>query len=213
MKNFSNIMILLGSLLATSCAMMEHRDFENQMNPYRMDDDPLFMPNKDFTVVPGDTGRFYRNSKEISNRTPATARMKEKDLYNNSIKRELVGLENQMNDAQYQEYIRIRNSLGSDSEKIYYLRLPAKDKREYLALRRIEVPQYYTVRESRMATYNSEVIMGMGKKDVLRSWGQPDKKDVSGDPRYQNERWAYSRHGKVKYIYFEGGQVGGWTEQ
>lgn len=213
MKMTTNLLILLVSLAASSCAMMERRDFEAQMDPYQMNNDPLFMPNRDFAVVPGDTGRFYRSHNEINERTPATERMREKDLYNNSIKRELVGLENQMDAAEYQQYIKIRNSLGSDSEKIYYLRLSARDKAEYLALRRIESPRYYSVRESKVASFNSEIIMGMGKKDVLRSWGQPDKKDFSGDPRYQNERWAYSRNGRVKYIYFEGGQVGGWTEQ
>ncbi len=213
MKKTTNLLILLLSLAASSCAFMEHRDFEAQMDPLQANNDPLFMPNRDFAVVPGDTGRYFRTHNEINDRTPATTQMREKDLYNNSIKRELAGLENNMDDAKYQEYIRIRSSLGSDSEKIYYLRLSQKDKREYLQLRRIEVPRYYTVRESRMAAYNSEVIMGMGKKDVLRSWGQPDRKDVSGDPQYQNERWAYSRNGKVKYIYFEGGQVGGWTER
>lgn len=213
MKMTINLLILLISLIVSSCAMMEHRDFEGQMDPYRADNDPLFIPNRDFAVVPGDTGRFYRSNQEINERTPATARMKEQDLYKSSIKRELRGLENQISDAEYQYYLRIRNSLGSDSEKIYYLRLSQAEKKEYLALRRIEVPRYYSVRESKIASFQKEIVMGMGKSDVLRSWGQPDKKDYSGDPRYQNERWAYSRNGTVKYIYFEGGHVGGWTEQ
>lgn len=213
MKYITNILILLISIAASSCAMMEHRDFEAQMDPYQANNDPLFLPNRDFAVVPGDSGRYFRNNNEINERTPATAQMREKDLYNNSIRRELVGLENKMDDATYQEYIKVRDKLGSNSEKIYFLRLSSHEKREYLQLRRIKVPQYYTVRESRIASYSKQVIMGMGKKDVLRSLGQPDKKDYSGDPRFQNERWAYSRNGTVKYIYFEGGQVGGWTEQ
>ena len=212
MKRISNLLILFFLLALTSCAMYEHRDFEAQMDPMRVDD-PMFMPGSDFAVVPGDEGRYYRSSSEIRGRTPATKRLMEKERYANSLKRELVGLENKIDDAEYQEYLKIRDRLGSDSEKIYFLGLTPRQRQEYLAIRRIEAPKYYTVRESAMASFQSEIIMGMGKNDVLRSWGEPDRKDYAGDPRYQNERWAYSRNGKVKYIYFEGGFVGGWTEQ
>lgn len=212
MKNITNILILLVLFSLTGCAMLEHRDFEAEMDPFRMDD-PMFLPNRDFAVVPGDDGRYYRNETEIRGRTPATRRMLEKERFDNSLKREVVSLENKLDDAGYQEYLKIRNKLGSDSEKIYYLGLTPREKREYLSIRKIQAPKYYTVRESQMATYQKEVVMGMGKTDVLRSWGEPDRKDYSGDPRYQNERWAYSRNGRTKYIYFEGGLVGGWTEQ
>lgn len=210
MRRLTNLLILCFAF--TSCAMFEHRDFEREMDPMRMDD-PMFIPNRDFAVVPGDDGRYYRNDNEIKGRTPATERVRQEDLYADSIKRELRSLESKMNDAEYQEYIRIRAQLGSDSEKIYFLRLKESERHEYLGVKRIETPRYYTVQESRMASFGNEIVLGMDKNDVLRSWGQPDRKDVSGDPVYQNERWAYSRNGAVKYIYFQGGHVGGWTEQ
>lgn len=210
MIRLTNLLILL--LLLSGCAMLDNRDFAEQMDPMRVDD-PLFVPNQHFSVVTGDDGRYYRDDSQIKGRTPATQRGQQEDLYTNSIKRELRGLESKMNDAEYQEYLRIRDQLGSDSEKIYYLRLRNSEKQEYLGIKRIETPRYYTVRESKLATFGREIVLGMNKNDVLSSWGHPDRKDVSGDPRYQNERWAYSRNGVVKYIYFQGGHVGGWTQQ
>lgn len=194
--------------------MLEHRDFAREMDPLRVDD-PMFIPNHDFAVVPGDDGRYYRNHDEINSRTPASNRMQVQSLYTQSLKRELQKLEAQLDDEQYQNYTKIRNELGDDSEKIYYLRLKQSQKSEYLAIRNIEAPHYYnyTDQETKMAHWGREIVLGMSKNQVIQSWGRPDRKDFSGDSRYQNERWAYSQNGTVRYIYFQGGKVGGWTEQ
>lgn len=61
------------------------------------------------------------------------------------------------------------------------------------------------------AVQNEEIIVGMPKNAVERSWGYPVRVDVAGDPRFENERWAYNRHGTIQYVYFENGQVKGWA--
>ncbi len=81
-----------------------------------------------------------------------------------------------------------------------------------MGLRGIENSKYYTVRETQLAAHNSEIVMGMNKSSVISSWGEPMQRDFAGDPRYQNERWAYRKGGKTKFIYFEGGKVGGWAD-
>ena len=43
------------ALISTSCAMLDRRDFYEQMDTRF--DQPMFMPEQDFAVVPGDTGR------------------------------------------------------------------------------------------------------------------------------------------------------------
>jgi hypothetical protein len=191
---------------------MDRRDYTDEMSEFRTDD-PMFMAGRDFQVSAGDSGNFHRSGSQISSRTPSSLKDAENQKYNNSIKKELNKLENVLNEAQYSEYKKYRTSLGSDSEKIYYLRLSQREKSEYLKVRNIEVPKFYTVRESRIAAFSNDIILGMRKNDVLKSWGQPQRKDFSGDPRYENERWAYSRNGSVKYVYFNGGSVEGWTEK
>ena len=45
---------------------------------------------------------------------------------------------------------------------------------------------------------------------VVKSWGNPSKVDVAGDPKNQNERWTFYEKNKVKRVYFEKGLVNGW---
>jgi len=201
-------MILVGGF--SSCAFLEHRDFENEMSEYRMDD-PMFIPHQDFAVVPGDSGRYHRSNDIISSRTPATAQTRDRQIYNESLKRELRGLENNLTDSEYSDYIKYRDQIGGDSEKIYFLRLSKLERINYLGAKAISTPRYYTVNENRMAAYSNDIVLGMQKNEVLRSWGQPIRKEVSGDPRYENERWAFRRNGTVSYIYFSGGVVEGWS--
>jgi hypothetical protein len=52
----------------------------------------------------------------------------------------------------------------------------------------------------------------MSKDDVSSSWGKPMRRDVAGNPSQGNERWSYYRNGVLKYIYFAGGKVEGWSE-
>ena len=60
---------------------------------------------------------------------------------------------------------------------------------------------------------SDDVTLGMRKDDVMRNWGRPDRMDVAGDPRLENERWAYRREGYTSYIYFESGRVEGWNRR
>ncbi len=214
MKKNSMLLILLfiSSVMSTSCAFLERRDFENEMSEFR-NDDPMFIAGRDFQVTAGDEGRHYRDASTIRSRTPATLESAQKMKYHNSIKKELYSLENRLTEAEYNDYKKVRNQLGNDSEKIYFLNLSQRERNDYLRIRNIETPRYYTVKESRMAAFSNEIILGMKKQDVIRSWGKPERKDYSGNPRLENERWAYSRNGTVKYVYFTGGSVEGWTEQ
>lgn len=210
MKNW----LILGLILVNSvgCAFLDRRDFYAQMDPM-YNNDPLFVPNRDFQVVAGDSGRYFRAHEEILGRTPATAQMTKQDRYLRSLAQEVIRLENRLSDAEYQEYTKYRNKLGTDSEKIYYLGLSPAQKREYLELRNIETPRYHSIAETYNSQNSSEIMVGMRKSEVLQSWGAPLRRELAGDTAGDNERWAYRRHGRTKYIYFEDGVVGGWTEQ
>lgn len=207
--------------------MFEQRDFMDEMQ-YQFDE-PMFQANRDFMVVPGDTGRPHRTLSEINDRTPATYEDEQDFRYKQSLRRELVNLENQLTDTEYEDYLKYKNKLGGLSEKIYYLRLNQAQRDSYLTARRLKEPKsrqvvtranYY--RNNAAANYRSvsgkfpkinDVALGMSKDDVVQNWGQPERKDVAGNPALENERWAYRKNGSVKFIYFEAGRVEGWTEE
>lgn len=197
--------------------MFERRDFAREMGYGELQymEEPAFMANRDFMVVAGDDGRDHRSWSEINSRTPATARTREEAIYQQSLKRELYYLENQLNDQQYNSYLRYRDELGSLSERIYFLRLDPRAKRSYLQSRGLSgrnavISNGYAVR----ATAPSNISLGMKKNDISSSWGQPMFKEFAGDPSEQNERWIYSHGSTKRMIYFENGEVAGWeTEQ
>lgn len=223
-----NVLILLaGITLLESCAMLDHRDFSDEMEfTY---DEPMFAPNQDFMVVAGDTGRDYRSSSEIRGRTPATAKNAENYRHDASLERELRYLESKLSPEEYDAHIEIRGKLGNTSQQIYYLKLNPHERRDYLRSMGISsdyvrtsslvpnapVRNTYASRSVASAIYPqiNDIMLGMQKNDVVQNWGRPDRMDVAGDPRLENERWAYQRDGVTNYIYFENGRVEGWNRR
>lgn len=63
-----------------------------------------------------------------------------------------------------------------------------------------------------------DIAIGMPQNLVRKSWGEPERIDVSGNPDFRNERWLYHRQistpdgfkTEKKFVYFEGGKVIGW---
>lgn len=222
-----------------SCSLMDHRDFRQQME-YGTFDNPMFEANRDFMIVSGDRGRDYRSSKQQDLRTPASLKDTSEYRYKSSLIRERNSLENQMQEDEYQNYIGLRESLGNTSQQIFFLRLSQRERLSYLRTRGIEQKTStnlaaYTGRYNqntrqrkvrknllnqnlsafggdRGPAGNRDVSMGMNKDDVVRNLGRPERMDIAGDPRQQNERWAYRKNGNMKYIYFEKGRVEGWNE-
>jgi hypothetical protein len=239
MKLFKSLILLSLSASLFGCSILDHRDYREQME-YGAFDQPMFEANKDFMIVSGDRGRDYRSRKEQENRTPASVRDSSEYRYKASLTRERNFLENQMAEEEYQDYLGLRDSLGNTSQQIFYLRLSERERRSYLRTRGIKQNpsrnlQNYQARNNNSAprqqvrknllnqgltafdhgrsnTRNKDITMGMVKDDVVRNWGRPERMDVAGDPRHQNERWAYRKNGNIKYIYFEKGRVEGWNE-
>ena len=69
-----------------------------------------------------------------------------------------------------------------------------------------------------IAIENNDITIGMSKGAVVQSWGDPERKEVAGNPLYGNERWLYNKmvssvdgySKQTRIIYFEGGRVAGW---
>lgn len=205
------IFTLCFSMSVCSCSMMTNRTYLAEME--NGDDEAFFKPREDFPVVPGDTGRSWRNEREIRSRTPASASQIMHRRENSSLESELARLESAQSEGAARHYQQYKGRLGNTSEKIYFLQLGSRAEREqYLNSRGLlDTPEPRLAYEMGMAAEQSELLLDMTKEDVISSWGRPDRVDIAGKASYENERWLYRRDGAVKYIYFESGKVGGWT--
>lgn len=213
-------MKLIGQLLSTSivlsmgfffsgCAALSERSFIETMEK---DTDGFFVANRDFPTVSGDSGSAYRSRKDIRLRTPATAKNKEKYDYQNALQEELDRLEEQQNDRAFHHYLRFKEKMPTVSERIYFLRLNNLRARDQYLFGKGLLGTHGPGPEEREAIRNRDILLGMSKDSVVESWGRPMRVDVAGNPKYENERWAFHRAGRVHYIYFEGGRVQGWTQ-
>jgi hypothetical protein len=207
---------LLAVLATQGCISMPglsgERSYSSQMEDE--EDERYFRPNEDFRVVPGDRGRYWRSPKEIRRRTPASVSMMREEQEQASIDRELSRLEERQSEGAMRHYQRYASRLGTKSEKIYFLQLKGKAEREdYLSARGLLDSAEGGSGELVSGVMAQDLALEMSKTEVISSWGRPDRVDVAGKASYENERWMYTRDGAVKYVYFEGGRVGGWTSQ
>lgn len=209
----SKLLILLFVFFISSCSMLDRRDYEMVMNDQFNED--MWIPEKDFPVVAGDSGRSFRSEEEVYSRVPATDAMSRDLTFNRSLNSELRSLESRMNEAEWEDYSKIRDQLGTTSQKIYFLKLPYREKLEYIRARNITLKKSYTVQDvySNNIYIKKPIGLGMSKDEVINRWGRPKNRQFSGTPSEQNERWSYRQNGRTKYIYFDNGHVEGWTEQ
>lgn len=201
---------LILALFSTACAeLYTGRSYLSEME---QGDSTFFEAESDFPVVAGDSGRNWRSDKEISARTPAS----EEDILERrgqrSLKDELRHLENTQSENALGQYLKYKHKFGNISEKIYFLKLPYSERKDYLADRGFLEDQLptRTAYERMSPKRKSDIILGMSKEDVMFNWGKPVRVEIAGNPSYENERWAYTYNGATKYIYFEGGLVEGW---
>ena len=207
---FMMIFILLGSLVSCT-SFLPGRSYLSQMEDTS---DDYFKPNKDFPVVAGDNGRYWYSDSERKDRTPASEYDERLERESDAMRSQLERLEAALPENEQNLYNSVRGHLPTDSEKIYYLELPSKSERlAYAESKGLETQtkRYGDNWENRLATRQSEVMLGMSKEEVMSSAGRPARVEVAGNPRNENERWQYSVGNTDKYIYFEGGKVEGWS--
>jgi hypothetical protein len=195
----------------TGCA--DFRMNRSYLSEMEQEDDRIFDAGEDFPILAGDSGEGWRNDKELSERTPASAEDLADRRAQSSLTRELKELENTQPENAFKLYQKYRDRLGSTSEKIYFLKLRPSEREEYLRGRSLIEDQRsraITPFERMSALRTSRIMMGMSKDDVAQSFGRPLRVEIAGNPSYENERWVYTRNGATKYVYFESGKVEGW---
>lgn len=119
-----------------------------------------------------------------------------------------------------QQFYYYRPWLTSDEEVLEFLRQPNFQARQNW-IHSQEIDQRY--HQPRAGIQNlieaEDIALGMQMELVRKSWGEPTRKDVSGDPLYRNQRWTYSKYTpspegyqlQRRTVYFENGRVAGWS--
>jgi hypothetical protein len=172
----------------------------------------FFRPHHDFPVIEGDVDEnwstpFSQTGREIASDQNPLGRSER------FLKSELQQLEARQDLEDLQFYNRHKHQFKTSSEKIYFLKLPHYERKDYLVGRGFmnpskPAPESYS--DKVFSLNKNDVNLGMKKEDVLSSCGKPLKVEIAGNPRHQNERWLYRFDGAPKYIYFESGEVQGW---
>ena len=199
-------------LFLSACAQLPTgRTYLSEMEH---DDSSFYRPDEDFPVVGGDAEVTGMSMDEYrKNRMPRSQEDKAYDREAQLLRAELSALESSQSEDEIALYQKYKKRLVTHSEKIYYLKLPRGERRQYLQDRGfIDSPANRSPASSlyNFALRKSEVNLGMSKNDVVASLGKPSRVEVAGNPSYENERWLYQAKGSSKYIYFESGVVQGW---
>lgn len=206
------LVLSLGALLIqASCAeLYTGRSYLSQME---RDDSSFYNPREDFPVVAGDTGSDWMSDEDRRSRTPASENDRFEERTARILKSELRQLEGMQSQESLDQYNEFKPQLGTISQKIYFLNLPPHERADYLASRgliKTAQKRYQTPHERMSPGRSDDVLLGMGKNEVLESLGKPMRVEVAGNPKNENERWLYRLNGASKYIYFESGRVEGW---
>lgn len=206
-------------LLLSGCAgLLENRTFIDQMDH---ESDGFFVAGRDFPTTPGDSGYAYRSHNEIMDRTPLSGRSLQESREEMSLYGELRKKERAMNVYDKQLYSQVEHYIDDPSEKIYFIGLTTSEKMDYLASKDIsfERPRrnnnvsdnYRSIASVRPRGLHDRAIqLGMSKDQVMQIWGRPQRVEVAGNPRNENERWLFYDNNGMHYVYFERGSVQGW---
>ena len=138
-------------------------------------------------------------------------------------RRRLHQLERQLDSQKEKEqYSKVLPWLKSDEERIQFLAIPTVEGRQAWVKqkeiwRRSQAPDSNT----REALQDGDINVGMAQEFVRKVWGEPQEKQVSGNPLYKNEKWRYTRYvsssegyrKETRQVFFEGGKVVGWETE
>ena len=121
-----------------------------------------------------------------------------------------------------EQYYKLKPYFKNDSQRIKFLSIPTLEQRaQYAGVYGISAENTDYGPRSIAAIENKDIIVGMTREAVVESWGEPDAKEIAGNSIYGNERWVYQKYisGSNGYtkenrtIYFESGQVAGWSRE
>lgn len=117
------------------------------------------------------------------------------------------------------QYSKVLPLLKTDEERLEFLELGSFEKRSRW-MNDNQVPGRANIlqEEMRELVEAQDISLGMPQNLVKKSWGEPENIEASGNPKFRNERWRYSKYVSTpegyklerKAVYFESGKVVGW---
>jgi hypothetical protein len=129
-------------------------------------------------------------------------------------------LERQLKSQREKElYSKLLPWFKDEDEKLEYLSLSTlEDKQEWANDKKIWSRARNPNDEMRNLMQNQDIAIGMPMDFVLKAWGDPAAREVSGNHLFKNEKWKYVRSistsegfkQEKRTVYFEGGKVVGW---
>lgn len=121
-----------------------------------------------------------------------------------------------------EQYSKILPWLKNDEERLELLSLPNLEKRnQWIIDHKIYSRQSFPSSGVKNLISNQDISIGMPVDFVLKAWGEPTAKEISGNPLNRNERWKYLRtisaqegyRQEKRTVYFEAGKVVGWETE
>lgn len=119
------------------------------------------------------------------------------------------------------QYARYKSYLN-ESEKVEFLKLDDVFARErWVQMRGLGTSSERYNRNVASLVEQNDIALGMQKDAVRDSWGDPEYVEVSGNPKFENERWKFSvpvqttegYQMEERLVYFENGRVVGWSSR
>ena len=125
-------------------------------------------------------------------------------------------------ESEKQQYYQYKPYLRGDRRRISFLTIPSLEARESWArgnglVQRLTKNSPFEV----SAIEQNDIFIGMSKRAVRESWGDPKTVEVAGSTTFNNERWKYSTYittsegfdQENRIVFFEGGRVVGWNKR
>ena len=141
------------------------------------------------------------------------------DYQNQSEKKNLEA--NLLTPEEKKQYLRYKPYLN-EAEKIEFLSLDDVFARErWIQSRGLGFSAERYNRNVASLIEENDIALGMQKEAVRDSWGDPAYVEVSGNPKFENERWKFSLPVQTpegyqmeeRLVYFENGRVVGWSSR
>jgi hypothetical protein len=118
-----------------------------------------------------------------------------------------------------EQYSKLLPLFTSDQEKITFLQNGDFESKQAW-IRESQILSRNQALQASMQTLieNRDIALKMPANLVIKSWGEPDTIEVSGNPKFKNERWTYRRmvpqtdgfKKEIRTVYIESGVVAGW---
>ncbi len=174
-------------------------------------------------LVLGNTGCSFISKRLESREKNETLDSHQKSIGNSDeqlIQIRIRDLERQLNTQRDKElYSKLLPWFSSEEEKLEYLLLDSlQEKQEWAQNEKVWTRAKKPNDEMKILMQNQDIAIGMPLDYVIKSWGEPLSKEVSGNPLFKNQKWRYSRSistqegfkQEKRIVYFEGGKVVGW---